>query len=144
MANPNLRSPTVIREYSYSLILPNADTFENILGNAAGSGYLIKFDLWLWSRDGTGDWKAAVEMYSGAGTPICNQTGITATTTSTDALGTTPVGGPPNLPIPAALGQQVIRRFPLNEGYSVAVKPVGGSSANKVALWLCFSVLTDL
>ncbi|WP_448191913.1 hypothetical protein [Azospirillum sp. sgz301742] len=144
MANPNLKAPTTIKKFLYGLILPNADTFENVLGNGNNSTYQILWDLWLWSRDGSNDYQVAIELYAGAGTPICNHTGITATTTANDALGTTALGGPTNLPVPATLGQQVIRQAPLLENYSIAIKPVGATNANKVALWLAWSIVTDI
>ncbi len=143
MANPNLRNYSQHRNHIHGLVLPTADTFENVIGNPAGSGFLLEVDFWFWSRDAASDFAYAVELYAGAGTPICNHTGVTAITTGTDALGTAALGGPVAMPSPSGLGNQMIRRVPLPEGYSIAVKPVGTGSGNKVALWMAWSAITD-
>lgn len=144
MANPDLKNYLHHRSYSHGILLPTADTFENVIGNTAGSNKLLLVDLWLWSRDGAGDWKAAIDLCSTVGVPICSDAGITATTTGTDTVGTNLNSGPNALPVPAGLGQQFIRRLPLLENTSLAVKPVGSGSGSKVGLWLVWTVFTDV
>lgn len=138
MANPNVNvSGAVVKLHGYSLLLDTA-TEENVIGNTASSGAVMKVEIYANNVDvaATLSW----DRYNQDGTPIHDKDGVNgATTTGSDVVAGTgiQIGDTINI---AANSRVYVGTFNLMENQSLAFT---ASVANDISLDLNWSTLSQ-
>jgi hypothetical protein len=140
MANPNVNvAGAVVKLHGHALLL-NTATEENVIGNAASSGAIMRVEIWANNVDGVNDASISCDRYDQDGTPIHDKDGVNgATTTGSDVVAGTGIQIMQTIVVPAD-SRVYLGTFNIKEDQSLAFT---ASAANDISLELDWSTISQ-
>lgn len=142
MANPTITGTIGVVSFSASTIISTATTNENLLGNTASSGKLIRVhSLIVHNIDGTSAATFQLKRYDQDGTPMHSDVGTYQTAIGADVVAGSDLGGFHNISV-AAQNSLVVydntQNVTLQEDESLIIQ---ASAANDLSVEIHYSVI---